>query len=74
MDERVGSGLNSMILIHYPQLFAKTFLPNLENFLFSFPLILSIEALWGKLFHNIIRLFSSQTHFSQHKLVGGKCQ
>ena len=42
MDERVGSGLNSMIPIHYPQLFTKTFPPNLENFLFSFPLVLSL--------------------------------
>ena len=42
MDERVGSGLNSMISIHYPQLFTKTFPPNLENFLFSFPLVLSL--------------------------------
>ena len=46
MDERVGSGLKSTILIHYPQLFMKTFPPNLENFYFpSLSFILSIEAL-----------------------------
>ena len=43
MDERVGWGLNSVILIHYPQLVTKTFPPNLENFILSFPLILSFN-------------------------------
>ena len=54
IDERVGSGLNSMISIHYPQLLTKIFPPNLENFLFSFPLI-----------HSFYRSSVRKT-FSQH--------
>ena len=61
MDERVGS---FAIYWHYPQLFTKTFPPNLEGFYFpSLSFFLSIEALWGKLFHNSILFFSLSNPF-----------